>query len=40
MKAAPAANVLKPRPATPAPRIWRVFTYRRPLPVRQPRFTT
>jgi hypothetical protein len=38
MKPVPAA---KPTPrATLTQRFWRVFEYRRPVPVRRPRFTT
>lgn len=39
-KFASAANVAKAQPPTLPMRIWRVFEYRRPLPVRRPRFTT
>lgn len=38
MKPAPVAKAAV-RP-TLARRLWRVFEYRRPVPVRQPRFTT
>jgi hypothetical protein len=38
-RASSAAATAKARPAVPL-RIWRVFEYRRPLPVRRPRFTT
>lgn len=40
MKETPAANAAQPQPPTLPLRIWRVFEYRRPLPVRRPRFTT
>jgi hypothetical protein len=35
---APAAP--KPKASALQVRIWRVFEYRRPLPIRRPRFTT
>ncbi len=40
MKRAPAVAAAKARPSVSPPRIWRVFEYRRPLPIRRPRFTT
>lgn len=40
MKRASAASAVKPQAPVLPPRIWRVFEYRRPLPVRRPRFTT
>ena len=40
MKPAPEVSVTKAqRPVLPL-RIWRVFEYRRPLPLQRPRFTT
>lgn len=40
MKRAPAAAATKAQPQLLPPRVWRVFEYRRPLPIRRPRFTT
>ena len=40
MKRVPVANAAKVRPAVVPARVWRVFEYRRPLPVRRARFTT
>lgn len=40
MKRASAAATVKAQPAVLPLRVWRVFEYRRPLPVRRPRFTT
>jgi hypothetical protein len=40
MKRASAAATAKAQPAVLPLRVWRVFEYRRPLPVRRPRFTT
>ena len=31
---------MKPKAPVVPLRIWRVFEYRRPLPIRRPRFTT
>jgi hypothetical protein len=31
---------MKPKPSVLPLRLWRVFEYRRPLPIRRPRFTT
>lgn len=31
---------MKPKPPVLPQRLWRVFEYRRPLPIRRPRFTT
>jgi hypothetical protein len=40
MKRVPAVAAVKvSSPASPL-RVWRVFEYRRPLPIRRPRFTT
>ena len=33
-------TTLTPRPESLPLRVWRVFEYRRPLPIRRPRFTT
>ena len=30
----------KAQPPVLSPRVWRVFEYRRPLPIQRPRFTT
>lgn len=40
MKRARATEKLAAKPRPSPLRIWRVFEYRRPLPVRRPRFTT
>jgi hypothetical protein len=40
MRRTPAVTPAQPRPPALQLRIWRVFEYRRPLPVRRPRFTT
>jgi hypothetical protein len=40
MKRAPTVAAAKARPSALPPRIWRVFEYRRPLPIQRPRFTT
>ena len=40
MKRASAAAPVNAQPSVLQLRLWRVFEYRRPLPVRRPRFTT
>jgi hypothetical protein len=40
MKRASAGAAAKARPVALPLRIWRVFEYRRPLPIQRPRFTT
>jgi hypothetical protein len=40
MKPAPAVTAAKAQPPVLPLRVWRVFEYRRPLPVRRIRFTT
>lgn len=40
MKRASAVAVAKAQPPVLPLRVWRVFEYRRPLPLRRPRFTT
>jgi hypothetical protein len=40
MKRAPAAAGVKAQSPVLPLRVWRVFEYRRPLPIRRPRFTT
>jgi hypothetical protein len=40
MKSTPAVATTKAQPPVLSLRIWRVFEYRRPLPMRRPRFTT
>ena len=40
MKRPTAATGPRPQPPVLQLRVWRVFEYRRPLPIRRPRFTT
>ena len=40
MKRASAAAAVKAQPPVLPARLWRVFEYRRPLPIQRPRFTT
>jgi hypothetical protein len=40
MKRAPAAAAAQAQPPVLPLRVWRVFEYRRPLPLQRPRFTT
>lgn len=40
MKRAAAVAAVKAQPSGLPLRIWRVFEYRRPLPIQRPRFTT
>lgn len=40
MKRASAVVAAKAQPPVLPLRVWRVFEYRRPLPLRRPRFTT
>ena len=40
MTRASAVAAVKAQPAVLPLRVWRVFEYRRPLPIQRPRFTT
>lgn len=40
MKRPTAPTRLRPQPPVLQLRVWRVFEYRHPLPIRRPRFTT
>jgi hypothetical protein len=40
MKRTPTVTAPRPQPPVLPLRLWQVFEYRRPLPIRRPRFTT